>query len=143
MRDYNRNLDKKTIQIKLTKAWLTKKLHGTCNTSKPEEELYQRLLKENVNKTILRQYKDSERYPFYCDFYIVEDDKFIELNAHWSHGGKPYDENDEECQKKLALWREKAKTSAFYAQAIKVWTETDVLKAKTAKEHNLNYEVIY
>jgi len=99
-------------------------------------------LKENTNKTIYRQYKD-ERYPFYCDFYIKEDDLFIELNAHWSHGGRPYDPHDEDCVKKLLEWQEKAKTSKFYENAIQTWTVRDVQKRKCAEENHLNYKAIY
>ena len=101
------------------------------------------MLKENRTKTIYRNYKDSERYPFYCDFYIKEDDLFIELNAHWTHGGKPYDPNDEECQNQLIEWQEKAKTSQFYKNAIETWTVRDVKKLQCAQKNKLNYKVIY
>lgn len=137
-----KKLTEAQLEIRASKEYLTKKKNNSFNTSKPEEELYTILLKENVNKTILRRYKE-DRYPFYCDFYIVEDDLFIELNAHWTHGGKPYDPDDEECQKQLTTWEEKAKTSQFYANAIKTWTERDVEKQRVAKENNLNYKVIY
>lgn len=130
------------LRIKLTKQYLTHKKNNSFNTSKPEEDLYTLLLKENVNKTIYRQYKEP-RYPFYCDFYIKEDDLFIELNSHWTHGGKPYDPEDAECQKQLLLWQEKAKTSKFYAQAIETWTKRDVLKKEYAIKNKLNYKVIY
>ena len=63
------------------KIFNTKKKNGTTNTSKSEELLYEKLLKENENKTIYRNYK-CDRYPYHCDFYIVEDDLFIELNTH-------------------------------------------------------------
>lgn len=76
-----KNRTNEQLQIQLTKAWLTKKLNNTTNTSKVEEQFYKELLKENTNKTIYRNYK-CDRYPYYCDFYIVEDDLFIELNAH-------------------------------------------------------------
>jgi len=95
--------NKENLQIFLNKKYLTNKLNNSFNISKSEEELYEKLLKENVNKTILRQYKDVVRYPYYCDFYIVEDDLFIELNAHWSHGGHPFNENDENDLKTLEL----------------------------------------
>lgn len=137
-----KKLDKDKLQIFLTKQYITKKLNNSFNKSNSEELLYKNLLKENVNKTILRQYKDS-RYPFYCDFYIVEDDLFIELNAHWTHGGKPYNPEDRDCQKQLEEWKEKAKTSQFYQQAIETWTVRDVQKLKCAKDNNLNYKVIY
>ena len=135
-------LPKDKLEIKLSKQYITKKLNNTFNISEPEIKLYEQLLKENVNKTILRQYKD-ERYPFYCDFYIVEDDLFIELNAHWTHGGKPFDANDPNCIKQLKEWKQKAKESKFYQAAIETWTQRDVKKQKIAKDNNLNYKVIY
>ena len=137
-----KKLSEETLRIKLTKEYLTKKINNSFNTSKPEEEFYRTLLEENKNKTIYRRYKEK-RYPFYCDFYIVEDDLFIELNAHWTHGGKPYNPDDISCQEQLKVWQEKAKTSQFYAEAIKTWTVRDVEKQRIAKEHNLNYKVIY
>jgi hypothetical protein len=75
------NYSPEKIKIMVTKGYLTKKLNGTLNTSKPEEDLYKQLLKENENKHIYRNYK-CDRYPYYCDFYIEEDDLFIELHAH-------------------------------------------------------------
>ena len=131
------------LLIKTTKQYLTKKKNNTFNSSKDEELLYEELLKENRTKIIYRNYKDSERYPFYCDFYIKEDDLFIELNAHWTHGGKPYDPNDEECQNQLIEWQEKAKTSQFYKNAIETWTVRDVKKLQCAQKNKLNYKVIY
>ena len=126
-----------------SKGNITKKKKGNLNTSKPEEDFYNQLLEEYQGKEVLRQYKDKERYPFYCDFYIPSEDLFIELNRHWSHGEKPFDPEDKECQEKLALWQEKAKQSQFYQNAIQTWTIRDVEKAKVAKENNLNYKVIY
>lgn len=138
-----KKLTKEQLEIKTTKQYLTRKKNDSFNKSKPEQELYEHLLKENKNKTIFRQYKDKKRYPFYCDFYIKEDDLFIELNAHWTHGGKPYDPNDVECQEQLKIWQEKAKTSKFYENAIITWTIRDVEKRECAIKNNLNYKVIY
>ena len=130
------------LLIKTSKQYLTRKLHNTFNTSSSEELLYKTLLEENKSKTIYRNYKD-ERYPFYCDFYIVEDDLFIELNTHWTHGGRPYDPEDPECHSQLSLWKEKALTSQFYKNAIETWTIRDVRKRQVALKNNLNYRVIY
>lgn len=130
------------LKIKLTKDYITRKKNNSFNKSKVEEDLYTQLLIENKDKTIYRQYKD-DRYPYYCDFYILEDDLFIELNNHWTHGGKPYNPTDIDCQKQLQEWQEKAKTSKFFENAIQTWTVRDVQKQKCAKEHNLNYKVIY
>lgn len=138
----SKNRTEETIKIKVSKDYITKKINNSFNTSNPEEVLYKQLLEDNKNKTIYRQYKDS-RYPFYCDFYIKEDDLFIELNNHWTHGGHPFDPNNKEDLEKLALWEEKAKKSKFYKNAIIVWTIRDVEKQKCAKENNLNYITIY
>lgn len=120
----------------------TKRSRGTFNTSKPEECMYIDLCEQYGKDNVIRQYHD-ERYPFNCDFYIKSEDLFIELNAHWTHGGRPYDENDVTCQEQLAKWQEKAKTSEFYKTAIDVWTCRDVNKSKVAKENSLNVKVIY
>ena len=76
-----KKLPKEKLLIKTSKQYLTRKKNDTFNTSESEQLLYEKLLKENTNKTIYRNYK-CKRYPFYCDFYIKEDDLFIELNAH-------------------------------------------------------------
>lgn len=130
-------------ELKLTRQYLTRKKNNSFNKSQPEIDLYNTLLEKYDKCIILRQYKDNERYPFYCDFYIPSEDLFIELNAHWTHGGRPYDPNDEFCQKQLKDWQEKAKTSKFYQEAINTWTIRDVKKQEVAKENNLNYKVIY
>lgn len=126
----------------ISKGIKTKRKNNTFNASKSEEQYYKKLCQGHDKSDIYRNYK-CERYPFYCDFYIKSEDLFIELNAHWTHGGKPYDPDDKECQEQLAKWKEKAKTSKFYENAIKTWTERDVKKLQKAKENNLNYKVIY
>ena len=119
----------------------TMKLRGTFNSSRLEDVADIEISKL-FNCDVVRQYKD-DRYPFACDFYIPSKDLFIELNAHWTHGGRPFDPNDEDCQKQLAVWQEKAKTSKFYENAIQTWTVRDVEKQRIAKENNLNYIVFY
>lgn len=120
----------------------TKAQNNTFNTSKPEDIYYNYLLTKYNKEDIIRQYQDS-RYPYACDFYIKSLDKFIELNLHWTHGGRLYDENDLECKEQLNRWGEKAKSSEFYKNAIHTWTILDVKKYNIAKKNNLNYEVIY
>lgn len=121
----------------------TKHKHHTFNTSKPEEQMYEELCKKFGEENVKRNYDKDPRYPFSCDFYIVSEDKFIELNAMWTHGGCPFDSSDKECQNKLKIWKEKAEKSDFYKNAIYTWTDLDVRKQTIAKENNLNYEVIY
>lgn len=124
------------------KSYNTKRKNHTFNTSKSEVELKNKLVEMYGEKDILTNYKSS-KYPYRCDFYIVSLDKYIELNAHWTHGGRPYDPNDPWCQQQLKDWQEKAKQSQFYAAAIDTWTRRDVEKLQCAKENNLDYEVIY
>lgn len=107
-----------------------------------EKRVYQDLLTRYDAEDIKHPYMDG-RYPFRCDFYIQSEDKFIEVHGNWTHGGRPYDPEDLDCQAQLAKWQEKAKTSAYYRNAIYTWTDLDVRKAETAKRNHLNFEVIY
>lgn len=125
-----------------TKANATKRKNNTFNSSKPESEFYKSLVAQYGERNVLRHYK-SEKYPFYCDFYIVPTEEYIELNLHWTHGGRPYIEGDVECDKQLKEWIEKSHTSQFYANAINTWTVRDVKKLETAKQNGLSYRVLY
>ena len=113
----------------------THRKNGTFNTSKPEQQTYE-LLKTKF-KDVEYQYKDKDRYPFICDFYIPSLYLFIECQYSWTHGGKPYNEITD--KEKLELWKEKAKTSKYYQNAINTWTIRDVNKRETAKKNGLNY----
>ena len=77
-----------------------------------------------------------------CDFYIPSKDLFIELQASWTHGGRPFD-GSIECQKQLNTWKQKASISNYYKNAIETWTKRDVLKRQTAEKNNLNYIEIW
>lgn len=126
-------------QENIDKMIESKRRNHTFNTSIPEEKLYE-YIKERF-PSVIRQYKDKERYPWCCDFYIPELDLFLELNGFWTHGKHAYDiVKDKE---ELELWKCKAKTSEFYNHAIKVWTISDVMKRNKAKENNLNYKEVW
>ena len=90
-----------------------------------------------------RQYRDKLRYPFNCDFYIPSLDLFIECNFHWTHGKHPYNPDSKEDKLVLEQWKEKAKTSKYYLNAIETWTVRDVNKRKVAEENNINYKIFY
>ena len=64
------------------------KKNGTYKKSKKEDECYELLIKKYDN--VIRQYRDENRYPFNCDFYIPNEDLFIEFNGYWTHGSHPY-----------------------------------------------------
>ncbi len=128
----------KSLEI-LNKVLNTKKKNHTFNTSKPEEELYL-YIKEKF-PSVIRQYKDKERYPWCCDFYILELDLFIELNGTWTHGKHPFNINSKEDISILNMLKDKYENSKhpFYLYAIKTWTKYDVNKRNKAKEENLNF----
>lgn len=144
--DLHKKISEKVKLAQTEEYW--EKRHNTLiknksfNSSKPEEEAYDILCQKYGKENIIRQYKE-DRYPFYCDFYIISQDKFIELNLHWTHGGFPWDKNNPICKQQLQKWEEKAKNSQFYKNAIEIWTVRDVEKFLYAKENNLNYITIY
>lgn len=117
----------------------TKRRNNTFNTSKIEDELYL-YIKEKFPE-VKRQYKDKERYPFLCDFYIPSLDYFIELQGHWTHNDHPYDKDSMEDQKKVKEW--KSKHTRYYDNAIRCWTISDVKKRETARNNNINYKEIW
>ena len=129
---------KKEIQ---EKRYNTLKTNHTFNSSKPEEELYL-YIKEKF-PSVIRQYKDKERYPFCCDFYIPELDYFIELNGFCSHGGHPYNPKNKNDISKLNSWEEKSIEHPMYNNMIKTWTVTDPLKRETAKQNNLHFKEVW
>lgn len=65
------------------------------------------------------------------------------VNYKITYGNKPYNKEDFDCEQQLLTWKEKAKTSQYYVNAINTWTVRDVTKLHTAQENNLNYIVIY
>ena len=145
-------LTKEKVKAKLPeslfKSYQTKKSHNSFNSSKPEESIHNLLLEKFPD--CIHIYKDKERYPFLCDFYIPSLDLFIEINFHWTHGFHPYNPNDPEDQETVKTWEAKSKElnhkgkpKDLYKVALKVWTERDVLKQETARKNNLNYKVFY
>ena len=120
---------------------LTMHNNGSFQSSKPEEDFYQLLL-ENYNiEDIKREYDKDPRYPFKCDFYIVSEDLFIEINAHPTHGDHPFDPNNENDLKLLDEL--KNKNSDWSNAIIETWTIRDVKKFEFARKNNLNYKAIY
>lgn len=124
------------------KRYLTMKENNTFNTSIPEEKVFYSLLK--LYKEVKRQYK-SDVYPFNCDFYIPEEDLYIECNFSWTHQPalskyniREYDKNNHEHKK---IYDEIRKISGGYT--LDSWTERDPLKIKTANENNLNYLIFW
>ncbi len=125
------------------KIYNTKKKNHSFNISKPEKELgkYIKIKFPDVKF----QYKDKNRYPWFCDFYIPSLDYFIELNIYWTHGTHPYNSNNIEDNKLLKEWENKYNSTKhpLYKRAILGWTRKDVEKRNTAIKNNLYYKEIW
>lgn len=113
---------------------------GNGSRSKLECDFEQEL----KNKGILYDYEYfDKRYPFHCDFYLIESDTFIEINKWWFHNTHFFDPQSPEDLKILALWEEKAKVYEQYRQAIYTWTVKDLNKKSYAEKNKLNYVVLW
>ena len=99
--------------------------------------------KQLTECAIIRQYRDPVRYPFACDFYIPVLDLFVEINAHPTHGGHPFNPDSAADKKQLEYWKAVQDEHPVYKSAIDVWTYRDPLKLKTAKDNDLNYICLY
>lgn len=125
------------------KRYDTMSKNGTLcvKDSSAEKEYYEELLKKYSPEDIKRQYMDKDRYPFRCDFYIVPEDKFVEIHGFFTHGTHPYDRNNEEdvriADKLMELGTPWSKAILY------TWTDLDVRKLETAKKNKLNFEAIY
>ena len=126
------------------KQYETKKKNHTLNSSKIELESYD-LLKQKYHD-VIHHYKDNNRYPFCCDFYIPSLDLFIECQYGQFHHGRPYlgtenDLKDIEILKENAkrIREETGKDKSRYDNELETWTIRDVNKRNIAKQNNLNY----
>ena len=130
------------------KDYFTRKKNGTFGKSKIEENLFLRL--KEIFSDIKSQYRDKERYPFRCDFYIPNLDLFIEYQGFVTHMKCEYDPNNVEHQNILEKFIEKKRyfeevknRKTLYEHIINVWTISDPKKRKIAKENNLNFIEIW
>lgn len=131
-------------EIRKFKEYITKKKNVTLNSSKSEIESFD-LLRQIYPDTI-HHYKDIDRYPFNCDFYIPSLNLFIECQYGQFHHGRPYlgteqDLKDIEILKENAERRheETGKDRSRYDNELETWTIRDVNKRNIVKQNNLNY----
>lgn len=139
---YQERLDETRI-----KQDATRKANGTFYESNAERELYRLLCEQFGADDVDRNHVDEERYPFACDFYIPSRDLFIELNTGWFHNDHWFDENDPDDIAELAELKRRAElsgsTHSRWHQVVRAWSVTDVWKRKCAREHALNYVVLW
>ena len=116
----------------------TMKRNHTFNSSSTEEEFFI-YIKSRFPK-VIRQYKDKNRYPYFCDFYIPELDYFIELQGYYTHGKHPFDPNSNEDLQLIEYYKKKYGEDC---QSITIWSIKDVEKRDCAKKHNLNFKEVW
>ena len=114
----------------------TKRKNNSFNMSLSEYRLGEMLKELFGAENVISNYV-SDVYPFRCDYYISSRDLYIELNAHWSHGGHWYTDKD---AKTIEEWKSKSK---FYKNSAETFAVRDVNKRMTAKENQLNYIVFW
>ena len=140
---FNRKENREKLLLEKTKQkrYETLRRNHTFNTSKIEETIYEKLIDIYGKNDILREYKDKDRYPYRCDFYIKSLDLFIEVQGYYTHGKEPYNPNSIKHQILVQKYKEKYGPNC---QAITIWTIKDVEKRNKAKENNLKYlEIFY
>ncbi len=87
---------------------------------------------------------NDPRYPFSCDFYIEKLDLFIEYQGHQSHGPGPFNIDDPDHQKLMTKWEDEANAgNKTKRDHLKIWTEKDPMKLKTALDNKINLLLIY
>lgn len=111
------------------------------NHSSWETLLENGLKDKNIN--YIKQYNKDIRYPFYCDFYLPDNDMFIEINGFWMHGGHIFNENNPKDIEILNNWKSKSNYNNMYKSAITVWTVSDPNKLTHALKNNLNYIILW
>lgn len=122
-------------------ATAARRAHRTFHVSRPEDDLWDLLVEHFGLDDVVRQYRDEERYPWACDFYVPSRDLFIELNGLWTHGGHWFDPHDARDVDRRVAWESKG--TAFYDTAVMQWCTRDVSKRRMAAEKALNYVVFW
>ena len=120
------------------KSYKTKKKNNSFNTSSIETKLVNYFKDNGVE--FVHQYK-SDLYPYMCDFYFPISDTYVEIQGNWTHGGKPFDENNEQDLLQLQTWIDK--NTKYYNVAINVWTKSDVEKRKCAQLNKIKLIEIF
>lgn len=120
------------------KTYKTKKKNHSFNTSSIEQKLITYFKNNNIN--YIYQYK-SILYPYMCDFYFPDTDTYVEIQGNWTHGGRPFDKNNELDVSQLKLWESKG--SKYYDNAIKVWSKSDVEKRNIVGLNKIKFIEIF
>ena len=85
---------------------------------------------------------DTHRH-FQADYYIPSKDWFINLDKTITHGRRPYNPNDPNCQADVKWLKSKAEPGNYYERMLKQWTITDPIKRQIAKDNNFRLIEIF
>lgn len=126
----------------------------TTHSSIGEKTLFY-ILKE-LYPDVVQYYRDKRYsnqrngYCWECDFYIKSIDLFIEYQGFRSHGGHPYNKNNQDDINTINKLKNRINsndisenTKKFLKSIIYVWTNGDVYKRYIAHKNNLNYLEIF
>ena len=129
----NLNIDevKQKIKTKEVQDKRANSLRNKPKCSKLEQFFENNLISLGYKKNIdyYCQYR-SEEYPFMCDFYLVKQRLYVEINGYWMHNNHPFDSSNLDDINTLNKWKEKSISSQQYKYAIHIWTKSDVEKRK-------------
>lgn len=101
--------------------------------SKEEEDIYD-YIKATFGDIVVKRNFATDKYPFMCDFYIPCIDTYIEHQGYTSHGGRPFNINNDDDIEKVNKWHDAGHDTWIYN-----WTVSDVKKRETAKENGIKY----
>ena len=135
---------KLTSEYVINKRIETQRNNGTLNSSKTECEIFKLL--QIKFPDVIHHYKDKERYPFVCDFYIPSLDLFIEYQGSMFHNKRPYLGTEEDLKEVEEIKQKSEKRKQItgkqktrYDSLVETWTVRDLLKREIAKKNELHY----
>lgn len=103
-----------------------------CCRTHIEQKAYDAL--QTIYSDVQYDVKVSDLYPYYVDFYIPQQELFIEIQGHPSHGKIPYDPNNSKSLEEAYK---------LYGEWLRIYTIVDVEKYKTSVKNKLNFIRIY
>lgn len=114
---------------------------GTSNIERRLEKILKRKFENVISHYRDSRYARESGYQFECDFYIPEEDLFIELNAYPTHSDHPFNINEEkDVEESLRL---KDSDKYWEVDRYNTWVVRDFEKINYARKNNLNYIILY
>ena len=149
----NKEIKEKTIKTNIERYGNACAVHGEEQWKKAVETMKKNNHYSKLELRLEQFFKDNQinyisqykcnLYPFYCDFYLLDFNVFIEINVYWHHNSHFFNIKNEKDLETVKIWTEKSKTNPQYKVALDVWTNRDVQKYKIAKANKLKYIVLW